>query len=138
MATRCCWPPDSWAGLWPARSVSPTRAEQLVGRGQRLAPRPMPIEQQRHGDVLPRRQRGDEVERLEHEADRRAAVASSSASPSAGHVDVVDDDATGGRAEDAAEARQQRRLARAGRAEQHDQLARLGRAASRPSIGRTA
>src|SRR6266481_3028008 len=26
MATRCCWPPESWPGVWPARSAKPTRS----------------------------------------------------------------------------------------------------------------
>ncbi|CAM5537142.1 hypothetical protein SCANM63S_08279 [Streptomyces canarius] len=25
MATRCCWPPESWEGRWPSRSARPTR-----------------------------------------------------------------------------------------------------------------
>ena len=26
MATRCCWPPESWPGVWAARSARPTRS----------------------------------------------------------------------------------------------------------------
>ena len=35
MATRCCWPPDSWLGVWPMRSDSPTRSSISRARRRR-------------------------------------------------------------------------------------------------------
>jgi hypothetical protein len=32
MATRCCWPPESWLGRWPSRSPSPSRARISLAR----------------------------------------------------------------------------------------------------------
>ena len=66
MATRCCWPPDSWEGRWPARSARPTapstRADLRPGG-------PAPGQPQRQRDVQLGGQRRQQVERLEHEPD---------------------------------------------------------------------
>ncbi len=32
MATRCCWPPESWLGRWLARSAIPNRASSSDAR----------------------------------------------------------------------------------------------------------
>ena len=32
MATRCCWPPESWFGLWSRRLPRPTRASISIAR----------------------------------------------------------------------------------------------------------
>ena len=32
MATRCCWPPESWFGMWSARSASPTMPSAASAR----------------------------------------------------------------------------------------------------------
>ncbi|KYF92172.1 hypothetical protein BE20_12440 [Sorangium cellulosum] len=39
MATRCCWPPESWFGRWCDRSASPTRARARAARSRRSAGR---------------------------------------------------------------------------------------------------
>ncbi len=113
MATRCCWPPDSCVGSASARSPRPTAVEQLRGRAHRLA-RGLPAIEQRHGDVLGRRQRRQQVVLLEHEADvlRRgtapARCRDSSSSGRAEHLDLARR-----RIEQAGDDRDQRRLAAA-------------------------
>ena len=37
MATRCCWPPDSSAGVWPIRSPKPTRVSAALAFSRRSA-----------------------------------------------------------------------------------------------------
>ena len=69
-ATRCCWPPDSSDGRWLVRSASPTRSTTASYQScVDLAAG----ELQRQEDVLLGRQRRQQVERLEDEADVRAA-----------------------------------------------------------------
>ena len=34
-ATRCCWPPESWFGWWPARSAMPTTSSAASARSRR-------------------------------------------------------------------------------------------------------
>ena len=72
MATRCCWPPESWFGVWCARAPRPTASSSACAL--RAAPR------RRHGvrrveqrqlDVLERGRARQQVEVLEHEADLR-------------------------------------------------------------------
>src|SRR4029453_1328644 len=75
IATRCCWPPESWLGVFRSRSASPS------GPSARRARAPPPgaprrpavgVEQgQRH--VLERAGAGQEIEALEDEADPLAA-----------------------------------------------------------------
>ena len=70
MATRCCWPPDSSAGRWRRRSARPTEAitsssQARVGAACRRCGR--------EDDVLLGRERRQEVEELEDEADVAAA-----------------------------------------------------------------
>src|SRR5260370_514989 len=36
MAARCCWPPESSVGWWPARSASPTDSRAASARGRRF------------------------------------------------------------------------------------------------------
>ena len=121
MATRCCWPPESWPGVWPARSASPTRSSaarpERVGLGARLARHLA----QRQRDVAERRHVRIEVEGLEHHADALARM-----------VDVGRADRAcrcrrprraGGRLLQPVEAAQQGRLARARRPDDEHQLA---------------
>ena len=64
-ATRCCSPPESCPGRWVRRWPSPT-ASSAAARSHGVAPAG---EFQRHGDILQRRHRRDEMEGLEHDAD---------------------------------------------------------------------
>src|SRR5208283_4938356 len=38
IATRCCWPPESWFGLWSARSARPTVSSAFKARSRWLEP----------------------------------------------------------------------------------------------------
>ena len=69
MATRCCWPPESFAGWTSAFAERPTRAEQLRGRGPRPASaEPFDVDG-RLDDVAEGGEVGEEVEALEDDAD---------------------------------------------------------------------
>jgi putative ABC transport system ATP-binding protein len=37
MATRCCWPPESSAGVWSAHGPSPTRSSAFIAASRRTA-----------------------------------------------------------------------------------------------------
>ena len=74
MATRCCWPPDSSAGRWSARSASPTRssaARPSASASARVLPATL---RSASVDVAERRHVRIEVERLEHHADALAGM----------------------------------------------------------------
>ena len=67
-ATRCCWPTLNSHGLWCSRSPKPTRSSRATARSAwaffvHLG------EKQRNLHVFQRRKVGDQIERLEHEAD---------------------------------------------------------------------
>ena len=74
IATRCCWPPDMLLARLFSHCVSPTCASRCAGPvaasssfGKRL------LDEQRHHDVLERRECRDQIVILEHEADAVAA-----------------------------------------------------------------
>jgi hypothetical protein len=69
MATRCCWPPDSSEGRWRARSLSPTLSRAARVAAAALGP-PQAERDERGLDVISCRQRRQEIEGLENEADR--------------------------------------------------------------------
>ncbi len=73
IATRCCSPPDSWAGI-VARGAGRGRPRPAPPRRARRRP-VIAGEFERHGDVLQRRHRRDGVEGLEDDADMAAAEA---------------------------------------------------------------
>ena len=123
MATRWRSPPDSSSGNRSARSASPSSSSAVHRHGRRgLGPHA--VELQRERDVLERGQAGQEVEVLEHVADRPAAqpgpvacgtcVASGLPPTSTSPLD---------RLLEAAGDRQQRALARAARSHDRDELA---------------
>jgi hypothetical protein len=68
MATRCCWPPDSSAGVWCSHCRKPTAssaARALAWRAARGSRR----DRERQFDVFQRGGAGQQVETLEHEAE---------------------------------------------------------------------
>ena len=134
IATRCCWPPDSSAGRWSRRSVEADARDQGVDLAR---PAALAGDGQREHDVLLRRQRRQQVERLEHEADVLAPQARQLAVLHVRDVHAGDrDGARAGRVE-AGEQVHQRRLARARRAHDGGELAaRAGRARRRAARGR--
>ena len=114
-ATRCCWPPESSAGRCPSRSASPVRSITVAsqsGSGARAGQR------HRQRDVLPRGQRGHQVEGLEHEADPVPAQQRQLPVGQRAQLDVADEGLPGGERVQPGQAVQQRRLAGPGRA--HD------------------
>jgi hypothetical protein len=70
-ATRCCCPPESWAGA----AAHPEFAHELVGGPPGIFPAPAD-QQQRQLDVLNGGQGRQQVEELEDEADLAATQAS--------------------------------------------------------------
>ena len=121
-ATRCACPPDSSPDRRCSRPSRPRRSNQAVAL--RSASRPADAaEQQRQRDVLRGGQLGDELAELEHEAE---AVPAQAAALGLGHgVDPgpVEEDLAGVGHQDAGQAVQQRRLARAARAHDGEDLA---------------
>ena len=70
MATRCCSPPDRRDGRWVSRWLRPTASSAAAARAVGVA---MTGEFQRHRDIFQRGHGGDQVKRLEHDADARPA-----------------------------------------------------------------
>ena len=122
MATRCCWPPESWVGgLFDA--VAQAEPRQHLGRlGDRLGPRPAGDHQRDRG-VLGRRQGRQQVVLLEHEADVPPAELDLPPAAQRRQVLAEDLDLAGRRVEQAGDDREQRRLAAAGRADEQRHLA---------------
>jgi hypothetical protein len=67
IATRCCWPPDSSAGRWAARSARPTCSSAAATRARR------PEYPARGISAASTFSAADQVEGLEHEPDRGRA-----------------------------------------------------------------
>ena len=72
IATRWRSPPDRSSGKWSARSARPS-SSSAAERGRRAPRRRRAVELQRHRHVLGRGEAGEQVEVLEHEADRPPA-----------------------------------------------------------------
>ena len=68
MATRCCCPPESSAGVWSAHGSRPTRSSERSAASRRCFLRLAAIEQ-RQLDIFQRGGAGQQVEALEHEAE---------------------------------------------------------------------
>ena len=121
IATRCCWPPESWLGYLSACSGMRTRVEVLHRHllGLRLG----------HAARAHRRQRAvlqdgevrEQVELLEHHADLGAHRIDVLAA--GGELDAVDHDAALLHRLEPVDAADQRRLARARGPADHDALA---------------
>ena len=115
IATRCCWPPESSAGRWRARSAEPDLAQRL---GHGAAREAAAGEPRRQLDVLLGGQRAEQVEGLEHEPDVVAAQAGEGTLAHAGQLLPGELDRAAGRAVEPGGDQQQRGLAGPGRA--HD------------------
>src|SRR5438105_1976035 len=125
MATRCCWPPDSWLGWWCSRSARPTAPSRARPRAT-LARRDSAVEE-RQLDVLERARPGEQVEHLEHEADLRVAHVGQLVAREARDVLAVEPVAAGRRAIEAAEQVHEGGLAGARRAHDGHEFAGLDR-----------
>ncbi len=135
MATRCCWPPESWFGWWSTRSPSPTRSSASARALVALARGDARVEE-RQLDVLERARPREEVEALEDEAER--PVADLGELVAVEPRDLLAGEPVGAerRPVEAAEDVHQRRLARAGRAHDRDELP-LSMARETPRSART-
>ena len=69
IATRCCWPPESWCGCWSAFSSSPTLASSSRARASASRARHLPDPPRGEREVVDRRQVREEVELLEDDPD---------------------------------------------------------------------
>ena len=109
-ATRCCWPPESSPGRWSSRSRSPTVSMTWSNQSPvRLAAG----DGERQEDVLLGRQRRDEVEGLEDEADVVAPGPGEVLLAQGGQLGVAEEDPAAGHRVQAGGAVHERRLARA-------------------------
>jgi hypothetical protein len=116
-ATRCCWPPESCAGLALAEALERHELQQLRAALAALG-RAHAAHLQRELDVLGHRHVAEQRVVLEHEAD--AALARRHV----GDVAAAEQDAAVLDVGQAGEGAQQRALAAAAGAEQHEELAR--------------
>ena len=69
MATRCCWPPESWCGCWCAFSSRPTDASSSCAASLGVAARHLADAAHGEREVVDRRQVREEVELLEDDPD---------------------------------------------------------------------
>ena len=120
IATRCCWPPESWPGSLSPWSREPHDRERLVDLALDLRLRPCPASQA-EADVLAHGHMRKQRVVLEHHAE--AALFR----PQLSIRRLVEPDAAAGQRQQPGEAVERRRLAAAGRAEQGDELAPLDR-----------
>ena len=70
IATRCCWPPESWLGRWSLAAREADRAQRRARALALLGGRHAAVDQ-RQLDVLERARAREQVEALEDEADAR-------------------------------------------------------------------
>ena len=69
IATRCCWPPESWSGQASNFSARPTRASSVRARCLGLVGRPLLHQRRRQHHVAADGQVREQVEALEDHAD---------------------------------------------------------------------
>ena len=73
MATRCCWPPESWRGVMLLLVVQPDASQELSGLGAGDFLLHALDADLANGDVLEHRQVLEEIEALKDHADLRTA-----------------------------------------------------------------
>ena len=121
IATRCCWPPESWCGTVVQAVAHPDLPQELLRLRPQLGRDAERDVRQEH--VAERREIADQVEGLVDEPDPLAPVGVLLGLGHRGDVPAVDPDRARGRAVEGTEQVQQRALARARRAD--DERARL-------------
>ncbi len=102
MATRCCWPPESSAGVWCSQPSSPTRASAGLGGGM-AGGRLFAAIEQRQFDILQRRGARQQVEALKDEAQVVAAQQGALVAVEAFDMDAAKQVVAGSRRVEAAE-----------------------------------
>src|ERR1019366_9296376 len=123
IATRCCWPPESWPGVLRSRSPRPNSLSAPRARW------PGGGVEQRQRNVLERAGAGQKIEALEHEAQAFAAQPRALGLAQAGDVGALKIIMPAARPVETAEHRHKRRLARPGRAHDGDEFAGVDREA---------
>ena len=109
-ATRCCSPPESWAGRWPSRGPMPRTPTSSSSHAPSTA---LPGDLERQRDVLPCGERGDQVEGLEDEPHPVPAQPGELAVVARREVGVAQEDPPAGRPVKAGQAVQEGGLPRA-------------------------
>ena len=102
IATRCCWPPDSSAGVWCSRPARPTRCRACTAVSRRSRRGHAAVDE-RQFDVLDRRGAGEQIVALEHEAEVVAPEQRALIAGQPGDIDAVETVAAGGRPVEAAD-----------------------------------
>ena len=125
IATRWRSPPESCDGRCCSRSPRPTWAERFGGARARLGGGEA-ADAQRHGDVVERRELGQQMVELVDEAEMAVAPFALLGRVEGGEVAAAEIDATFGRRLEAAEQMQQRALARPRRADDRRAPRRAG------------
>src|ERR1019366_2348526 len=131
IATRCCWPPESWPGVLRSRSL---KARSLSARARPLDARagagwPGGRVEQRQRHVLECAGAGQKIEALEHEAQAFAAQPRPFRPAKAGDLRTLKIITSAARPVETPEPRHERRLARSGRAHDGDEFAGVDREA---------
>ena len=122
IATRCCSPPESFVGRKSRRCAIPTRSSAASARSRRPVALAAGVDVGEH-HVLERGAVAEQVEGLEDEADAAARAARALVVGQPGRVDPVDQVGARGRAVEAPEDVQQRRLARSRRPDDRQPVA---------------
>lgn len=117
MLTRCCWPPESWPGMWSSRPSSPSRTALLPAL---IAP-DVGVDS-RDFDVVLHAEIGNQVVTLEDKSDMSAAQTSQLVRCQMGGVLAADVVVTAIRHVEAAHDVHQRRLDGARGADNRQQL----------------
>ena len=120
IATRCCSPPLSLSGKSSARLAKPTASQE---RARPLRAAALTAQFTRQGDVFEDGQRGDQVKKLEDDADVLAAEKRQAGFVQLGDVHVVDDERAAVSLIDAAQQVEQRAFPAAAFAEQDEEFA---------------
>ena len=123
-ATRCCSPPERCLGRWCARALRPTWRSDSAARSRASA---SAAQFQRQHHVFQRVQRGQQLERLEHETASCAAQPRAPVLVQREQVAAIEQHAAAARHVQPGEQAEQGGFAGAGRAEDRQALAGLDR-----------
>ena len=125
MATRCCWPPESWLGWWSARGPRPTSSSACMGAFALLVRLDaVTVVKHRHLDIFQRRRARKQVETLEDEADFFVADIRERIAVERGNVNAIEQIIAAARTVERADHVHQRAFAGAARAHEGHEFAR--------------
>jgi hypothetical protein len=124
MATRCCWPPESWGRKVPGTFGEADQSQRLGGALRPLHLVDLRIER-RQLHILERARARKEIEALEDETELAVADAGQLPLIEAGDVDSLEQVTPGSRTVETAEDVHERRLSAAARSHDGDERARL-------------